>query len=296
MILRGTGILIIVSMIGTLAASAQNATFSVSSEEVRVDVLVTENGKPVEGLRADDFEIFDNGIPQKIRYATLQRQMPISVVLVLDMSSSISGALLDHLKESGRELLHALRKEDNAGLILFNHLVRLGSPLGHDFPQIKLALDRAQSFGNSSLIDASYSGLMLAETKTDPSLLIVFSDGQDTFSWLSGDAVLEIAKRTDTVVYAASTYPPEQKSFLGDLTRITGGSFIGIDSTFDLPGVFLRSLEDFRQRYLLAFTPQGVPGNGWHKIDVRVKRRAAKIRVRSGYMRGVPGNALSTSQ
>jgi len=113
-------------------------------------------------------------------------------------------------------------KEDHAALIMFNNAVILGSPPTRDFAQIIRALDQAQPFGNTSLIDASYAGLLLAESRPDPPLLIVFSDGRDTFSWLMGEAVLETAKYNDAVVYAVSTDRRQTKHFSTILPNLPG--------------------------------------------------------------------------
>jgi VWFA-related protein len=278
--------LVILIAAGETPAAAQQTTFSVEAEEVRIDVLVTERGKPVAGLSASDFEIFDNGIPQEIQYATLQRQTPISATLVFDMSRSVAGQLLINLKEAARALLTDFKNDDYAALITFNNAVTLGSPPTHDFARIELALDSVQPFGNSSLIDGSYAGLILAESRPELPLLIIFSDGRDTFSWLTSEAVLETAKSNDTVVaYAVSTERLENKGFLSDLTGITGGSLFEIESTRNLAAVFLGILEEFRQRYLVTYTPRGVSGGGWHTVDVRIKNRAARVSARPGYTR-----------
>jgi hypothetical protein len=50
--------------------------------------------------------------------------------------------------------------------------------------------------------------------------------------------------------------------------------------------VFLAALEEFRHRYLVSYTPQGVAKGGWHKVEVRVKRRGATVRARPGYLGG----------
>jgi hypothetical protein len=52
--------------------------------------------------------------------------------------------------------------------------------------------------------------------------------------------------------------------------------------------VFLRILNEFRQRYLVTYIPMGVSEDGWHKLEVRVKNRSAKVRARPGYMRKSP--------
>jgi Ca-activated chloride channel homolog len=282
---RVLALLAIAMIAGTLTAAGQDETFKVAAEEVRIDVLVTENGKPSAGLTATDFEVFDTGVPQEIRYTTLQKQTPVSATLVFDMSRSVAGPLLDHLKEAARAFLNDLKKEDQAALITFNNAVALGSSPTRDIARVKTALNLVQPFGNSSLIDGSYAGLVLAQSSPNPPLLIIFSDGRDTFSWLTSEAVLQTAKHNGAVVYAVSTARLPEKAFLRDLSRLTGGSLFEVESIDDLGTVFLGILDEFRQRYLITYTPRGVPENGWHKLDVRVKNNSAKVSARPGYMR-----------
>jgi Ca-activated chloride channel homolog len=289
MIRRCWASLAILLAAAVLKASAQEVTFSVAAEEVRVDVFVTDKGKPVAGLRAADFEILDNGIPQEIQYATLQKQTPISATLVFDMSESVAGETLTHLKDAARGLLANLGKEDYVALITFNNAVVLASPPTRDLARVRLAIDQVQPVGNSSLMDGSYAGLVLAESRPDPPLLIIFSDGRDTISWLTSEAVLETAKHNVAVVYAVSTSDLPNKSFLSDLATFTAGSLFEVESIENLPAVFLRILDEFRQRYLLTYIPSGVSESGWHKLEVRTKHRSAKVRARPGYMRSSPG-------
>jgi VWFA-related protein len=277
--------IIILTLLATQAIAGQKPTFSVASDEVRVAIHVTENGKPVGNLGSADFEIFDNGVPQEIQYAKFQQQMPLSTTLVFDMSQSVEGSLLFYLKQASFGLLADFKERDLAALITFNNKVVLASPFTRDFKQVKQVLDRTQPFGNTSLIDASYAGLVLAKTKSEQSLIIIFSDGQDTTSWLTSEAVLKTAKRNEVVVYAVSTDLIPKKTFLDDLTDLTGGSLFQVESITDLPSVFLGILKEFRQRYLVTYTPRGVTESGWHKLDVRVKNRPAKVRARTGYMR-----------
>jgi Ca-activated chloride channel homolog len=280
--------LAIVLISRTVAEAEQGTIFSVLTEEVRVDVLVTDRGKPLPSLSATDFEILDNGVPQEIRYARLQRDVPISTVLVCDMSRSVAGETLGNLKKAALGLLSDLNAEDHAALLTFNHALSLGSLPTRDLAAVRRTIEEAQPSGNSSLIDAVYAGLLLAGARQDPTLLIVFSDGCDTFSWLTSEAVLQTAKRNEAVVYAVSASRLPRDTFLADLARITGGSLFQIGSSRDLAVVFGRILEEFRQRYLLTYVPRGVAGSGWHRLDVRVKTRSAKIRARAGYMRSTP--------
>jgi len=285
MMRRWLTLLACLGMTAALTASAQKHTFKVAAEEVRIDVLVTDGGKPMAGLRAADFDVLDNGVRQEIRYVALQKQIPISAIFVFDMSSSVGGQMLDPLKDAAGALLSNLGSGDSAALITFSNTVALARPPTQDLASVRRALDETRPSGNSSLIDGSFTALMLAESIPDPPLIILFSDGRDTSSWLTSNAVLETSKRIDAVVYAASPSRHSDASFLKDLTKLTGGSLFEIQSAKTVGTVFLGILDEFRQRYLLTYTPTGVSESGWHAVDVRVKRRSAKVRARPGYLR-----------
>ena len=81
---------------------------------------------------------------------------------------------------------------------------------------------------------------------------------------------------------------PHRSEFLGDLTEQTGGRLFKIESTRSLSAVFLEVLNEFRQRYLLSYSPAGVSQEGWHQLTVRVKGRDATVRARPGYLAGAP--------
>ena len=83
---------------------------------------------------------------------------------------------------------------------------------------------------------AAYTAIMLDPLDGGRNLLLVFSDGLDTASWLTADGVLESAKRADMVVYGVSSRGPEDSKFLEDLTELTGGATLRIESTKDLSG------------------------------------------------------------
>jgi VWFA-related protein len=278
---------LIASALLTLAPGgvvAQEPSFTSKIEAVRVDVLVTQNGKPVEGLRADDFEILDNGLAQAVDLVSFE-EIPLNVVLALDMSASLEGARLEHLRNAGSALLDGLKDSDRAALFTFSHVVVQGTGLTADFGRVRAALEKAQSTGQTSLIDASYAGMMMGESDVGRSLLIVFSDGVDTASWLSGAAVLETAKRCDVVVYGVEV-GGRRAGFLRELSAATGGQLIEIESTKDLASTFRGILDEFRRRYLISYSPRDVAPGGWHRLEVRVKRKNANVKARPGYLSG----------
>jgi VWFA-related protein len=192
-------------------------------------------------------------------------------------------SLSRHLQAAGRTLLGRLEPEDRAALVTFSQEVTLRQALTREADLVGSALARIEPRGESAVFDGSYAAVMLGDTDVGRDLVIVFSDGVDTASWLPRDRVLDAARRSDVVVYAVSVRSPQRPDFLRELSRLTGGSLLEVDSTRDVAPTFIRLLEEFRQRYLLSFVPQGVSTEGWHDLKVTVKRRRAVVNARAGY-------------
>lgn len=278
-------IVFVVFVVAAAFGAAQVPTFAVKTEEVRIDVLVSVGGKPVRGLSASDFEVFDDGVLQQVDFASFE-QAPINAILALDMSESVAGDRLDQLKNAGRLLLDRLQKDDRAALVTFSHIVTIASMLTADPERVKTALGHAQPFGDTSLIDASFTGLVMSPSDSGRSLLILFTDGLDTASWLTPDAVLNTAKRSETVVYTIAAGHLPNTTFLRNLSAYTGGMHFDVESSKDLSTVFLNIFDEFRERYLLYYSPRGVSKIGWHQLEVRVKGKSVTIRARPGYLIG----------
>ena len=147
------------------------------------------------------------------------------------------------------------------------------------------ALDKVKPEGNSSLFDGIYVGLTLAKSRPEPPLIIVFSDGRDTASFLSDQEAITTAEESEVTIYAVSPEVVAKKNPLRNIATITGGSLFEVNSSTNLGEVFLRILDQFRQRYLLTFTPAGASAEGWHSLEVHLKNRPGEISARRGYMK-----------
>ena len=242
------------------------------------------NGRPVEGLTHTIARGWTSGGHSACDSREL-RTIPLNVVLALDMSASLQGLRLGHLQTAGKRVLDGLKTGDRAALVAFSHVVAPSQGLTENLDRVRTALDQARGEGQTSLIDATHAGMLLGESDVGRSLLIVFSDGVDTSSWLTADAVLETARRGDVVVYGVEI-GERRASFLRDLSEATGGRLFAIESTTDLSAAFSRILEEFRMRYLVSYSPQGVAAGGWHRLEVRVKNRGATVKARPGYFAG----------
>lgn len=266
-------------MAGMRRSTAQ--TFSARVDGVRLDVLVTDGGRPVPGLSAADFEVRDNGVPQRIDLVNIG-DVPVSVLLALDLSRSVGGAKLVALRQAGSRLLDALMPGDAAGLVSFNTAVVAETELSTDLAATRRALVGTQSRGDTALIDAALAAMLIGDTDAGRTLVVVFSDGIDTCSFTSAAMVIETAKRVNGVVYAVRSRG-DDTDFLRDLASATGGRVVEVGDDGDPGPAFLQVLQEFRRRYVITYTPTGVEAPGWHRLEVRVARRGARVQARAGY-------------
>jgi Ca-activated chloride channel family protein len=288
---------VLAAVVVTAAVTVDAQRFTSHALGVRVDVLVTSGGQLVRGLNARDFDVRDEGVPQTVSEIELE-QIPLNLILVFDTSGSVAGDRLHALLDAGKALLDGLRDHDRVALLSFSTRVRLLTPLTTSRQQIRAAFDTLDAHDATSLRDAAFAGLALRESDPGRTLLLIFSDGADTSSWLTSSKVIETAKRTDAVVYAVVV--PEQHmiwtrqgrgiatvkeagKFLDSLTEETGGRILFASSNSDLRANFTKTLAEFRDRYVLSYTPTGVSATGWHRLDVKLKGKRGKVTARRGY-------------
>lgn len=269
------------------ALTAVQPTFRARVEGVRIDVLVTDGGRPVVGLGAADFDVRDNGVPQTVDLVSLG-DVPVSVVMVLDLSSSLEGSRLLMLQNAGVTLLEALAPQDQAALLSFNTAVVQRVPLTSDIGTLRGALLAARAEGDTSLIDAALAGMLLGDTEGGRTLVVIFSDGIDTASFTSAEVALGTARRVNGVVYGVAATSGGEARFLRDVTAATGGRVLEIGATGNPGPAFLEILQEFRRRYVLTYTPTGVERGGWHQLNVRVRRGSSRVQARPGYFSAEP--------
>jgi VWFA-related protein len=280
-------------------------TFRTRTSGVRIDVLVTDNDRPVPNLTAADFELTDSGVAQQIEVISL-RDLTVDVIVVLDTSASLGDDGLRHLLSATDTLIGGLRDGDRAALVTFSRGVMMQSALTPDHDRVRGILNGLKSEGATSVIDATYAATTLRTQSDRSALMLVFSDGVDTTSWLRPEKVLGTVRRSSVVPYAVvvgeaaaaiagapaadPARPPEPRdpidatdSFLRDLVMTGGGLFMPAGQTSQLDRHFAEALDNFRQRYVLTYTPRGVDARGWHPVTVKVKGRH-RVRARPGYV------------
>lgn len=264
---------------------AMQPTFSTRVDGVRVDVLVTDGSRrPMRGLTAADFSIRDNGVPQQIDLVSFG-ETSLNVGLAFDLSESVGGARLDQLKAAGAALTAELHPGDQSALVTFDTVVSLPCQLSANRLCLRDALNAATPARETALVDGVFAGMMIGESDAGRSLLMVFSDGLDTASFIDSDRVLEMGRRSDVVVYPITT-KGARPEFLEELATLTGGRLHEVEASGDLSATFRAILDEFRHRYLVTYAPKNVPKDGWHKLEVKVNRSGARVKARPGYQGG----------
>jgi Ca-activated chloride channel family protein len=281
--------------LGIVACARQTPVFRTGVELVRVDVLVTDGGRPVAGLTADDFEVLDNGVPQRVRLATTAGD--VSVALVLDTSGSVEGDKLRDLVRASQALLGALHPADRASLVTFSDRVALPAGESRDPAAVSEALLQAHASGSTAMWDGLFAGVAMVGRDVGRSLVLLFTDGLDNASWLTGEQTTECLKRSEAVVYVvaalrsagnAAQVPRgamvKAQARMNAIAFQTGGAVFAAESSAGLTQQFVGVLEEFRLRYLLMYEPAGVRrDDGWHRLKVSVKKRAGQVQARPGY-------------
>jgi len=279
-----------------LAARAQAQPPSVRGatvEMVFVDVSVIHEGRAVPGLTAERFEVRDEGARREVELVAAG-ETPLHVLIALDASDSVGGDRVRRLVQAARSLFPDLRMGDRAGLLTFSEEVRLLADVDSSPVAVRGLLERVQTGGGTSLRDAAWSALKRAERVRGRMLVLLFTDGTDTSSWLTEDAVLAMARESDCVVHVIHTGAPvqgrqrtadelEDAAFLSRLAAISGGRLWESSEAQDLELAVRRALAEMRSRYVLRFERPPDARPGWHRLEVKLKGTKADVLARRGY-------------
>jgi hypothetical protein len=261
----------------------QRTTFRITTAVVAVDVAVRRGNVPVAGLTAADFNLLDNGVPQRIDSVSVEA-VPIDVSLIVDTSGSVVSNF-EEFKDDVKRFARMLRPVDQVRVVSFGTGVQEIIPM--QSATVSLKLEALQPGGATSSNDGLFYGLLWPTEVDRRHLVIAMTDGVDTFSTLSSASIVEVAERTSAVfhVILVSGYDPTttwergSRQAVAEAAVRTGGEVHKLGRAGnDFKSIF----EDFRASYVLRYTPEGVARDGWHDLKVSVRAaNASKLTIRS---------------
>ena len=279
----------------TLTLAAQQPTFKAGTQLVPVFVTVTDAEKRlVPGLAKEDFDVLDNGKATPVVLFDSEIQ-PITVVVMLDTSGSMTGSL-DLLRAAAEQFLIRLLPADKGLVGAFNDKIQFAGTFSSNRDDLVGSL-RDLDYGNPTrlfdAIDASLDQLRGIEGRR---AILVFTDGEDTFSKASMGRVLERARAEEVMIYSIGL---ESNMMIGSqrirtrpdrglrkLSDETGGGYFELKKTDELGPTFTRVAQELHSQYSLAFTP--ATDGRVHKLEVVVKKAGMNTRARKSYQAPAP--------
>lgn len=283
------------------ASQGQVPTIRVESRLVNIAVnVVDKNGAPVGGLGKDDFEILEDGKPQKIAYFEKESSTPLSIVLAIDTSDTVLREERLEKNAAKRFVNTLLRDQDELDLMDFSDTVREIVSFTNQKKQIENGLNQLQRGDETALYDAIYlASERLTQTKNDAGrrrVIVVITDGVDTAKRSRYGQALEEAQRAGAMIYSIIIVPVWEDAgrntggehALIQMSNDTGGKYFYVEDKKDLEPAFARVSDDLRTQYVLGYyAPQKKDEGGFRTVRVRMKNAALQgeyqLRHRSGY-------------
>ena len=277
------------------------ASFKSSVDLVRITAVVRDTKALVQNLTAHDFQIFE-GTAVRVIADFRSDLAPVSVALLFDVSGSMEARLIDAREAAVHVLSWLTDGQDEAAIFTFDtELVEI-APFTVGLKALPAAMTAVIPFGETSLRDAiAQAAERLGQREGRRHALVVLTDGRDTSSRLTADAVSAIASAIEVPVYIIGIVPsidnpsadaatpsadkPWQAGSLDDLAAQTGGLVFKASAPGQRSLAARQIIDELRHQYLIAFESSGNPG--WHPLLVKATRdKALTVRARAGYSVG----------
>jgi len=283
------------------AASSQQPQFRAGVDLVSLNVTVTDQTqKYVVDLSQDDFQVYEDGVKQDVTLFN-RTNLPIALALLVDTSASME-TRLPIAQEAAIGFARKLRAQDLAEIIDFDSRVIVLQNFTNKASDLETAIRKTSAGGSTSMYNAIYIALKdlkkAVATNSEEirrQAIVVLSDGEDTSSLLPFEEVLDLAKRSETAIYAIGLRASESSSsaskgfkeaefVLRQLAQETGGRSFFPNQIADLNGIYGQISEELSSQYTVGYTSKNPKRDGaWRRVVVRVNRPASTARAKLGY-------------
>jgi len=283
---------------GYAGQDAGSYRISVDLDMVVLPATVRDRqGRLVSDLRKQDFEVYEDGVPQRLRLFR-HEDVPVAVGLVVDHSGSMQPKLAE-VTAAARAFVQSSNPEDQMFVVNFNEKVTLGLPATIRFTnsstELEGAISKAPAAGMTALYDAVVEGFeRLQEGSRDKKVLIVISDGGDNASAHSLAQVLKMADQSRAIIYTVGVFPEEDPDanprVLRRLAQATGGEAFFPRQLSEVGAICERIARDIRNQYTIGYVSTNATRDGAQRA-IRVVARAAghsrlSVRTRASYIAG----------
>jgi VWFA-related protein len=282
-------------------------TVKVAIRRVRLPITVTDKkGQFVPGLTKNDFVILEDKVPQAIETFSddLSQTTPLYIAVLMDTSPSTAGKL-KFQQESAMNFIQTVVKprKDRVLFATFDDQINLMQDFTDRLDLLDKAVYSVKKMGTqTALFDAIWQ-FCDEKMRSVPGrrVLLVVTDGEDTYSRANIRDAIDIAQRTETTIFAISTkagflatvpgveagqVEDKKDKDLQTLTEETGGVAFFTGDMLSLERSFTRISKELRAQYLVTYNPTNKSYDGtFRKIDVKLGdgHGDLKVRTKRGY-------------
>jgi VWFA-related protein len=274
----------------------QAPVFRTGVDLVNLGVTVTDRkGDLVADLTAEDFEIYEDGKKQTIRYfavgeADAPNQPEMHLGLLLDVSESM-GEDIGFTKTASIKFLNMLSDAVDITVVDFDTEVRTARYGQKEFARLIERIRQKKASGFTALYDAIGTYLDGAASQAGRKIMLVYTDGGDTRSSIQWHELLDLLKASDVTVYAigmlehqSQSTKLQQRITIQQMAEITGGQAFFPITVKELDKVYEKVLAEIRAQYTVGFHSTNEKTDGtWRKVEVKVTRKDLRVRSRRGY-------------
>jgi Ca-activated chloride channel family protein len=286
--------------------TAQQPTFKSVTELVSLSVsVVGQDARPVSGLEAEQFQVFEDGVLQQVKFFA-PGEMPLDVIILLDTSASMTGSM-GLIQQAAVEFAHSLRPTDRAAVMGISSGLRILQTFTSDRAAIDSAIQSSRPGGRTPLYASLYTALRELDKIRDDvqeprrQAIVVLSDGQDTSSSFTFDELLKVVRRYAVPIYTIAPRPTIatkslREQFYGESTSTadfelkrlaaeTGArSFFPVNLA-QLGGVYEDIASELAHQYSLGYQSSNVEKNGsFRRIGLKISVPGLTWRTRAGYL------------
>lgn len=295
------------ALLAVLASSvgAQMPTFpSRSALVVLSATAVDERGRPVTNLKRQEWRILEDGRPREVLHFTAGPAVSARVLILVDASGSMNGGLkVASARMAATQFLAALSPEDQVALAGFDSEYWGIVGWTKDRGKVEEGFKDLTPFGSTALHDAlDRAARDLASHGEGRRAVVVITDGVDTASKETADAVIARSRALDVPIYAVSVVAPiddpRSEVFAGkDRPTLVGAGRVLLQKYASLSGGAAFVVSDFaglkkaadlialdlKHQYRLGYDPPDGPAR-FRRVEVRTTRKGVLVRTRSGYV------------
>ncbi|MEO7673554.1 MAG: VWA domain-containing protein [Pyrinomonadaceae bacterium] len=291
MFFRTLALLLVLSLPTLIFAQEDDVVIRVDSSLVLLNATILDKaGKPVGGLRQNQFKVFEDGTEQSVSFFSAE-ETPFAAVILIDTSGSMEERV-SMARAAAINFLDGLRANDNAAIYRFDSKVFLVQQFSGS-RDVDEKIFEIKADGMTALNDAIFKAAAeLAKRTEKRRAIIVLSDGEDTFSAKSAAKALKSAQDADASIYTvdmsaitnSESKRVQNQAVLKNFAEKTGGKFISTPGGAALRQTFKSIVEELGVQYTLGYEPSNLKKDGkWRAIELKVSRPNLTIRTRKGY-------------